>query len=188
MISDKILNVAVYCSAAGDLPESWVDAARELGRWIGRRGATLVYGGVDAGLMTVVARGVRDGGGGRVTGVIPDLRRDMASPLNDTEIAVAGLAERKAVMCRMADVYVVLPGGYGTLDEFFTTLADILFNPLTGKTIILYNPDGLYDSLLAQFDTLVAAGLIRQGSFECIRVAASVEELISSLERYTSEN
>ena len=102
MISDKILNVAVYCSAAGDLPESWVDAARELGRWIGRRGATLVYGGVDAGLMTVVARGVRDGGGGRVTGVIPDLRRDMASPLNDTEIAVAGLAERKAVMCRMA--------------------------------------------------------------------------------------
>ena len=179
MISDKILNVAVYCSAAGDLPESWVDAARELGRWIGRRGATLVYGGVDAGLMTVVARGVRDGGGGRVTGVIPDLRRDMA---------VAGLAERKAVMCRMADVYVVLPGGYGTLDEFFTTLADILFNRLTGKTIILYNPDGLYDSLLAQFDTLVAAGLIRQGSFECIRVAASVEELISSLERYTSEN
>ena len=88
----------------------------------------------------------------------------------------------------MADVYVVLPGGYGTLDEFFTTLADILFNRLTGKTIILYNPDGLYDSLLAQFDTLVAAGLIRQGSFECIRVAASVEELISSLERYTSEN
>ncbi len=179
---EKEFTVAVYCSASEGLPEQWMAAAREIGLWIGRSGSTLVYGGVDAGLMRVVAEAVKSCGAGRITGVVPELRSNMASPLNDVSIAVSGLSERKSAMCGMSDVFVVLPGGYGTLDEFFTTLACLRFNGVDSKTIVLYNPDGLYDSLLNQFDTLMRSGLMNSHSLDYVKVVNGTHGLTGCLD------
>ena len=173
--------VAVYCSAAESLPVTWVEAAAQLGYWIGSEDATLVYGGVDAGLMRVVARSVKATGKGHIIGVVPMLRSDMASPLNDVEIPAEGLADRKANMQLMADVFVVLPGGYGTLDEMVSTLSYLSFNRITDKWIILYNPDGLYDSTLQQFRAMIERGLMKAQCLDCLEVVATVDELIEKL-------
>ncbi len=174
--------VAVYCSAADRLPEKWIEAAEILGRWIGDHGATLVYGGVDAGLMKVVARAVKSTGSGAVVGVVPELRAAMSSPFNDKVIAVKGLAERKELMCEMADTFVVLPGGYGTLDELATTLAYLRFNSVAGRSIILYNPDNLYDHLLDMFDVMITQGLMALECLDAVAVATSSDEMISLLQ------
>ena len=173
--------VAVYCSAAESLPVAWVEAAAQLGYWIGSEDATLVYGGVDAGLMRVVARAVKATGKGHIIGVVPMLRSDMASPLNDVEIPAEGLADRKANMQLMADVFVVLPGGYGTLDEMVSTLSYLSFNRITDKSIILYNPDGLYDSTLQQFRAMIERGLMKAQCLDCLEVVATADEIIEKL-------
>lgn len=183
-MSGNEYKVAVYCSAADGLPADWIETARAVGRWIGLTGSMLVYGGVDAGLMTEVAKAVKECGQGTITGVVPMLRSDMASPLNDVEIPTEGLADRKANMCRLADVFVVLPGGYGTLDEYFSTLAYIRFNRLESKHIIMYNPDGLYDSLISQFDRLIDKGLMDARCLDSVSVVTDVDGLIGCLERF----
>lgn len=112
--------ICVYCGAAsGNRPE-FLRAARDFGRLLAKRGIALVYGGGHVGLMGVVAEAVLEGGG-HVTGVIP---RSMA----DKELAHTGVQklhvvesmhDRKALMAELSDAFVVLPGGIGTLDEFF---------------------------------------------------------------------
>lgn len=181
----KTLKIAVYCSASENLAPGWIDAARRLGAWIGATGATLVYGGVDAGLMRVVARAASDAGAGSIVGVVPAKRSGMASPFNDVVVPAEDLADRKSVMQLMADVFVVLPGGYGTLDEFLSALAFIRFNGLRDKSIILYNPGGLYDPLLRQFDDLIACGLMDPACLDSVCIVSSSDELIDRLDCIT---
>lgn len=173
--------VAVYCSASSGLPAEWVEAASEVGRAIGESGATLVYGGVDAGLMRAVASAVKSTGQGRVIGVVPARRADMASPLNDNRVDTDGLDDRKATMQELADIFVVLPGGYGTLDELTGALAYIRFNNIADKKILLFNPDGLYDPLMAQFDQMIASGLMKSDSLQALEVCTSTHELVGRL-------
>lgn len=181
----KTLKIAVYCSASENIAPAWIDAARRLGAWIGATGATLVYGGVDAGLMRVVARAASDAGGGSIVGVVPAKRSGMVSPFNDVVVPAEDLADRKSVMQLMADVFVILPGGYGTLDEFLSALAFIRFNGLRDKSIILYNPGGLYDPLLRQFDDLIACGLMDPASLDSVCIVSSSDELIDRLDCIT---
>lgn len=179
-MKDKI-TIAVYCSAAAGLPEYWQEGARVAGRWIGQHGATLVYGGVDAGLMTVVARTARDNGA-RVVGVVPTRRREWSSPYNDIVVPTSDLNERKGTMQLLADAFVVLPGGYGTLDEFSTSFSYINFNEQQGKRIIIYNPDGLYDPLLEQLRRMTDAGLLRPGALDVLRVTDNPEGIAAALD------
>ena len=187
MKKDKIRkHVAVYCSAAGALPAQWIETAREVGRIIAEKDAALVYGGVDAGLMREVADSVKLARSGRVIGVVPALRAAMASSQNDDRIDTAGLDDRKAVMQDMADVFVVLPGGYGTLDELTGALAYIRFNHITDEKILLYNPDSLYDHLLAQFETMISRGLMSQDCLDTIEVFTSSDAMLSRLRQLIS--
>lgn len=180
-MKDKI-TIAVYCSAVADLPESWQEGARIAGQWIGSHGATLVYGGVDAGLMTVVARAAKESGA-RVVGVVPTRRREWSSPYNDIVVPTSDLNERKGTMQLLADAFVVLPGGYGTLDEFSTSFSYINFNEQQGKSIIIYNPDGLYDPLLEQLRRMVEAGLLRPRALDVLTVASTPGEIAEALDK-----
>src|SRR5262245_20670654 len=111
--------ICVFCgSSAGSRPE-YADAARALGRYLAENSVTLVYGGGRTGLMGIVADAVL-AGGRQAIGVMP-------RPLVDKEVAhlsltelrvVASMHERKAIMADLADAFIVLPGGYGTFDEF----------------------------------------------------------------------
>lgn len=175
------MKIAVYCSAARNLPEHWIKAAEDVGVWIGRHGAELVYGGVDAGLMTVVAKSTKKHGG-RVTGVVPVLRFDQECRYNDVRIPTADLASRKRVLQLLGDVFVVLPGGYGTLDEFISTFAHISFTGLE-QPIILFNDGGLFDPTLAQLRLFEERGVMRHGLLDKIIVVGSGQELIRALDR-----
>lgn len=180
-MKDKI-TIAVYCSAVADLPEHWQEGARVAGRWIGSHGATLVYGGVDAGLMTTVARAAKENGA-RVVGVVPTRRREWSSPYNDIVVPTSDLNERKGTMQLLADAFVVLPGGYGTLDEFSTSFSYINFNEQQGKHIIIFNPDGLYDPLLEQLRRMVDAGLLRPRAMDVLSITDTPEGIAEALDK-----
>lgn len=152
------MKIGVFCSSHSDLPKAWTEAADTLGRTIGSAGSTLVYGGVNAGLMAVIAHAVKESSG-RVAGVVPVIRREVTSPLNDVTIPCADLASRKQIMNSVSDMFVCLPGGYGTLDELFSAYAQIRF---TGrhKPIVVYSPDGVYDHLRLLMDNITALGLM----------------------------
>lgn len=178
--------VTVYCSASGELPDEWIEAAREVGCVIGDNDATLVYGGVDAGLMREVASSVKLTGSGRVIGVVPAYRADMVCPFNDKCIDTKGLDDRKAVMQDLADIFIVLPGGYGTLDELTGALAYVRFNGIDSKKILLFNPEGLYDHFLAQLNRMIDCGLMKQATLDSLEVFQSASELVARLRQLIS--
>lgn len=154
-MSDK-KKIAVYCSSASELPEDVITTARELGRLIGDLGLTLVYGGVKAGLMHEVAQGAADAGA-EIIGVIPDFFIHRADPLCTTLIETPDLNTRKARMIAEADIFVVLPGGLGTIDEWISTSSAMMASRVcdekrTDLPIIVYNRQGMYDAMVAQFD------------------------------------
>lgn len=175
------LRVAVYCSSVNTLPETWQQAARTTGDWIGRNHATLVYGGVDAGLMRIVSEATKKSGG-KIVGVVPMRRLGAASPLNDMQVPTSDLNDRKGTMQLLGDVFVVLPGGYGTLDEFTTSFSYINFTEQFSKSIILYNPDGIYDCLLAHLHKMVELGLMQPQSMSVIKIVNNAQELSAALD------
>ena len=176
------MKIAVYCSSTEDLPQAWQDAARAVGHWIGSHNLQLVYGGVDAGLMRVVAEACKSAGG-TVVGVVPNRRANMESPFNDLSVPTADLNDRKRVMQLLADTVVILPGGYGTLDEFATSFAYINFTLQRNKRLILFNSDGIYDPLLAQLQLMIDRGLMSADRMEVLNVANNTDELIDILDR-----
>lgn len=181
-IKNKPFHVAVYCSAAEGIRADWIDAAAAIGRWIGSNGATLVYGGVGAGLMKVVAHEVKNLQS-KIVGIVPTRRLSAASPLNDLQIPSADLNDRKATMQLLSDVFVVLPGGYGTIDEMMTAFAYINFTGERSKRIVMYNPSGLFDSLIAQFNAFIEAGLMARRCLDCLIIENTIEGLLASLDR-----
>lgn len=170
-------NIAVFLSSAPGLPESYVRAAAEVGALIGRTGRTLVYGGAAKGLMETLARAAKEAGA-RVYGAVPDIieQRGQVSPCVDVAFRCVDLSDRKAVMMREADVFVVLPGGVGTLDELFTVLAARTIG-LTAKPVVLYNVDGCWDSLLALLEELRQKGVVSSAVSDLLTVVSSAAEL-----------
>jgi uncharacterized protein (TIGR00730 family) len=149
-----------------------------LGAFIATAGLGLVYGGASVGLMGAVADAAL-AGGAEVIGVLPNV-------LAGKEIAHAGLTrlelvstmhERKARMAELADAFLILPGGYGTLEELLEVVTWAQLR-LHAKPCILINTAGYWDGLLAFLDTAVAAGFLKPKNRELLRVAASAEEAV----------
>src|SRR5215213_1585220 len=115
--------VCVFCGSSGGIRPAYAAAARELGVAIVRRGLGLVTGGGRVGLMGVVADAAL-GAGGEVIGVIPQaLAAKEVAHAGLTELHVVGsMHERKAMMAELSDAFVAMPGGFGTLEEFFEVL------------------------------------------------------------------
>lgn len=156
------MNICVYCgSSPGDDPR-YLEVAADVGRELARRGIGLVYGGAVIGTMGAVANGAL-GEGGTVYGVIPE-------HLMSVEVGHRGLTElfevpdmhgRKAKMAELADGFLVLPGGIGTLEELFEvwTWAQL---GLHDKPIGIVDVGGYYQHLLALADHMVSQGFLRQ--------------------------
>ncbi len=183
-MSDK-KKIAVYCSSASDLPEDLCITARKLGNLIGELGLTLIYGGVNAGLMHDVAQGASDSGA-EIIGVIPEFFIHRADPLCTTLIETPDLNTRKSRMISEADIYIVLPGGLGTIDEWISTssamMASRVCDPKRTKLpIIVYNREGMYDHQIAQF-AATNAGIYAHGRHaECGTICPTPESLFSTV-------
>lgn len=178
----KYQKIGVYLSSKDDLPASYTESARALGRLIGETRRTLVYGGARKGLMEVLAQSVK-AAGGRVYGVVPEIieRRNLVSNCIDVCFRCEDLNDRKAIMNRESDLLVALPGGIGTLDEVFTVLAATGIG-LRRQPVVFLNIDGCWDSLLAALDDLFSRGLITGQPADYYYVVESVEALASLLE------
>lgn len=166
-------NVCVYSASSEHLDAVYHDAARALGAAIGALGWTLIYGGGERGLMGDLARAVH-AAGGRVIGVIPERLRDLdlAYVHADELIVTGGMRERKAIMEDRADGFIVLPGGFGTLEEFFEILV-LKQLAYTKKPLILYNTNGFFDGLMAFFASLCEQRFVRENHLDLFLLAAS---------------
>lgn len=177
-----ILSLCVYCgSRVGDAP-AFVEAARELGRELGRRGHRLVYGGGNVGLMGVIADTAL-ASGARVLGVIPEalMQREVGHHgLTELQI-VQTMHERKKAMAEAADAFVALPGGIGTLEELYEmwTWQQLGYHD---KPVALLNVDGYYDDLLAFMRTCWRRGFVSQAQHDALIVARDVASLLEKLE------
>ena len=182
--SEKTLRrVAVFCGSAFGTNPAFRAEASALGAAIGKAGLGLVYGGASRGLMGAVADAAL-AEGGEVIGVLPEV-------LNGREIAhtrltslelVQTMHERKARIHELADAILVLPGGFGTLDELLEALTWAQIG-LHAKPCILINTANYWDGLLAFIDTAVSNGFIEARNRELMRVAANAAEALAMAAR-----
>jgi uncharacterized protein (TIGR00730 family) len=170
-------------SSLGARPE-YRAAAEELGRALAGRHVKVVFGGGQVGLMGVLADAVL-AGHGHVTGVIPEamVAREIAHRgLSDLRI-VSSMHERKAMMANLADAFVALPGGWGTLEEFFEVLTWAQLG-LHQKPCGLLNIAGYFDGLLSFLDHSIDQRFVRRENGALVLVATSVSGMIEQLDRY----
>lgn len=176
-----MMRIAVYCgSGLGNNP-IYAEQATELGTVLAQNGHSVVYGGSKMGLMGKVADATL-AAGGDVIGVMPThLQKQESVHVSLTEIHfVESMHVRKAKMVELADAFIALPGGGGTLDEYFEvfTWAQI---GLHAKPVILFNVNGFYDALLQHFTRMLEEGFIRAEQKSLIRIATTADEVLSIL-------
>ena len=171
------MKICIFCSANQQLDPDFFGMTEELGRWLATAGHTLVYGGVNSGLMECVARAVKQAGG-RTVGVIPKIveKGGRISDYVDVEIMCDNLSDRKQLMEDRSDVFIALPGGIGTMDEVFTIAAAHTIG-YHDKPVILYNMKGFWDDLAAMLDNLQQRGMVRGQWRDYIAVAESLEDI-----------
>lgn len=177
----SIRSVCVYCGSSSRVADVYKDAAQALGRLIAGAGWTLVYGGGDVGLMGLTAREAMTHGG-QVVGIIPEhirLRESLVDNLTETYV-VDSMHERKQMMAERSDAFVVLPGGLGTLDEFFEILTWKQLG-LHGKPIVVADINGYWSRLVDLIDHMAAAGFMRAEDRRMFRVVERVEDVVEAL-------
>lgn len=176
------MHICVYCSASPAALEPYSAVAREVGQAIARRGHTLVFGGCAAGLMGALAEAASNCKG-RIIGVIPRAFRqgDLAYESADEILVVETLAERKAKMLELAQACLVLPGGFGTLDELCNVLALKQVGAWQGP-IVLLNAEGFFEDLLAHFARLYTQNMAKPDCGALYSVAASPTAALECVE------
>ena len=171
------MKICIFCSANQQIDPDFFTATEELGKWAAENGHSIVYGGVNQGLMECVAKAAKEHGGMTI-GVVPMMveRSGRTSDYVDVEIPCDNLNDRKQLMMDQADVFIALPGGIGTLDELFTVAASATIGYHL-KPVILYNMKGFWNELIALLDDLQQKGMIRGSWRQYIKTADSLEEI-----------
>ena len=177
------MKICIFCSANADLPSEYFELTRELGLWAARSGHTIVFGGVNQGLMECVAKAAHEGGG-LVIGIVPQIieKNGRLSDYVDVDIPCDNLSDRKQLMIDQSDVFIARPGGLGTLDEIFTVVASSTIG-FHQKRVILYSMTRFWEPLVQMLDALQAQGVMRGSWRDHIDVAyslADIEQLLQS--------
>jgi uncharacterized protein (TIGR00730 family) len=158
--------------------------ARSVGTLLAQRGIRLVYGGGGVGMMGALADGVL-AAGGHVTGVIPEFlnTRELQHPGVADMRVVATMHERKMLMVDLAEGFIALPGGFGTLDELFEALTWSQLS-IHSRPVGLINMDDYFDGLLTCLDGMVARGFLRQEDRDRLVAAETMETLLDAMEEW----
>ena len=177
----SIKSVCVYCGSSNRVDPKFLDAATELGRLLGEAGLRLIFGGGRVGLMGRVADGVL-AAGGSVVGIIPRHLhdREVAHPGVSELLVVDTMHERKQLMAEQADAFVVLPGGYGTLDEMFEIITWRQLG-LHDKPLVLADLFGYWAPLAELLDTIIDTGFAQPECRQLYRTVTSVAEILPAL-------
>jgi uncharacterized protein (TIGR00730 family) len=179
----RLRSLCVFCGSAAGHPPQFAEAARATGALLAQRGVALVYGGGHVGLMGALADAAL-AGGARVTGVIPQpLMRPEVAHLGLTElIVVESMHQRKQLMADRADAFLVLPGGYGTMDETFEMVTWLQLG-LQHKPIAAVNVGGYFDGLIRWIHHSVDTGFVRPAQGNLLMVEATPEAALARLEQ-----
>jgi len=180
----EIRRLAIFCGSNPGARPDYVDAAHAFGRLLAQRGIGIVYGGSNVGLMAALADAMMDEFG-KIIGVIPRMlvEREVANTaLSDLRI-VESMHERKAMMAELADGFVALPGGIGTLEEFFETWTWGQLGMHT-KPCGLLNVAGYFDPLLKFLDHAVAEKFVRDVHRAMVVVESDPAALLARFESY----
>ena len=176
--------VCVFCASNLGANIEYQNVATEFGSLLAARGLDLVYGGANVGLMRCVAEAAM-AGGSRVTGVITEFLagRELAQTGLEQMIVVSSMPERKATMERISDGFVVLPGGFGTMDEMFEILSggQLGFHK---KPLVVLNINGFYNHLKAQLEFMVGQKMLLPQHASMVQFADTPAEAIDKLFGY----
>lgn len=184
-----IRSVTVYCSSSPSVHPEYLACAERFGRLLAETGRMLVYGAGRVGLMGAMADGCR-AGGGRVVGVITERLRDaeQMDPRNDENIVVRTMRERKGLLEAWGDALVILPGGLGTLEEFFEVFVGRLLGEHAKPVLMVNPPDplhpeeaGYFDPLLRMIDHMVDASFMKRDAMRLLGVVRTPEQAMELL-------
>ena len=184
------MRICVFGAASSKIDQEYKDKAEVLGKIIVERGHSLVFGGGGTGLMGAVATGV-DNAGGHIFGVMPKFFEDenieAVYPNCDTLIEPDTMRERKQIMDDNAEAFLIVPGGIGTLEEFFEILTSKQLCR-HNKPIAIYNIKGYYDDLRNMLATAIDKGFIRPDCWKLLFISENVDEIFNYIETPDNNN
>lgn len=183
----ELSRLCVFCSSSDRLPDAFRDEARALGVRMAAEGIELVYGGGSVGLMGVLADAVL-AGGGKATGVIPGFlsTKELAHERLTKMVVTDSMHERKREMSRLAEAFAILPGGFGTLDEFFEILTWKQLG-LHSRPVVVANSGGWFDPLMEYCRRAEALGAVSKGNLGLFTVVDRADEVVDALLRTRRE-
>ena len=173
--------ICVYCGSRSGENPAYTDLARQAGEALVARGFELVYGGGSVGMMGVLADAVLDRGG-QVLGIIPRFldRKEVTHPDVQHMEIVESMHVRKARFVELADAFLALPGGFGTLEELFETITWAQLN-LHQNPIGLVNIDGYFDGVLTQIDHMIQEGFVKDKYRRLVKVGTDPGDVLDQL-------
>ncbi|MDO1500238.1 TIGR00730 family Rossman fold protein [Winogradskyella maritima] len=178
-------SLAVFCGSSTGNDDAIIQQSKELGQTMAKRNMTLVYGGAQIGIMGTVAKAVLDNGG-KAIGVVPyflSTKEIVNSNLTEL-IETKTMHDRKVIMYDKSDGFLIIPGGFGTMDEFFE-IATWGQLGLHTKPIGILNSNGYYDALISQCETMVAKGFLPEANFKAIQTDTTIEGLLNKMQNFT---
>ena len=177
------MNIGVFGASSSRLEPHFFDAAAEMGALLAKRGHTVVFGGGQEGLMGACAISAKKNGG-CIMGIAPRFFDEPGFLLRscDTFLYTDTMAERKELMVEKSNAFLVLPGGIGTMDEFFEVITLKQIGRAEGP-IVLLNTAGFYDPLYAFLLRMAKGGFMSERCLDLIRLCAEPEEAMAALEQ-----
>ncbi|ORC34515.1 Rossman fold protein, TIGR00730 family [Marispirochaeta aestuarii] len=178
------MDICVYCSSSDAVSPAYLEAAESLGKSIGSRGHSLIYGGAAVGSMGAVARGTREKGG-RITGVMPEKlhRFGLFYDGIDERIITDTMRQRKEIMESRAESFIALPGGLGTLEEIFEVMV-LKQLGYHSKAVVFIDLDGFYSPLMEFLEKLCRERFMKEGTRTQYAVVREPGAAIDYLENY----
>lgn len=177
-------SITVFCGSSFGSDEIYKEQAILLGQTLAKQNIQLIYGGANVGLMGAVADGALTSGG-KVIGVLPHFlqSKEIAHQQLTELVLVETMHERKTKMNDLCDGVIVLPGGYGTLEEFFEMITWAQLG-LHKKPIAILNIDGFYDDLINLVKTMVDKGFLKQINHDMLLISDTIDELLEMMRNY----
>ncbi len=175
-------SAAVFCGASNDVAQTHLELGAELGEEFAKHNIRLVYGGGDCGVMGAIANGTMNNGG-KVTGVFPHSLKNLENEHeNLTEIIMVDtMHQRKEIMYQRSNAFIILPGGFGTMDEMFEIICWKQLK-LHNKPIIIMNHNGYWNHLISLMENIIAKGFAKDEVAKFYKVVDDMPSLMEALE------
>ena len=176
--------IAVFCGSSSGIDRIYAQQAGIVGKYLAEKKIQVLFGGGRVGLMGILADAVLEAGGS-VVGVIPRFLniKEVAHNGVSRLITVESMHERKAMILKMSDGFIALPGGFGTLDELFEMLTWGQLG-LHTKPVGILNVNGFFSDLLHTVDTMVREGFLKKINSDMILISDRIDDLLERMEAY----